>query len=215
MKTLTPQRLALVGGTGKEGRGLAARLVAAGHEVVIGSRDAARAAACAEAIGAARGGENANVVKGADCVFLCVPYAAHAETLRSIVLSLSGQVLIDLTVPLVPPTVRTVHLPIGRSAAEEGAAIVGASARVVAALHHVSSVHLGQFDAKIDCDVLCCGDDEAAVDLAMALIGDLGLRALHAGPLQNAVALEALTPVLLHLNKRYRSAGAGLRFTGL
>lgn len=208
-------RLALVGGTGKEGRGLAARFLARGHTVSIGSRDAARAAECATALGAHRGGENTEIVADAEIVVLCVPYAAHAETLRALAPHLNGQILLDLTVPLVPPAVRTVHLPPGRSAAEEGAVIVGDRARIVSGLHHVSSVHLGHADARIECDVLCCGDDDAAVESVIELIGDLGLRGLHAGPLRNAVALESLTPVLLHLNRRYRSAGTGLRITGL
>jgi hypothetical protein len=87
--------------------------------------------------------------------------------------------------------------------------------RVVAALHHLSSAHLGELDHDIDSDVLVCADDDDARAAAMALIEDLGVRALDAGSLRNAIALESLTPVLLHLNRRYKSRGCGLRITGI
>jgi NADPH-dependent F420 reductase len=122
---------------------------------------------------------------------------------------------VDITVPLKPPKVRRVHLPEGRAAALEAQAILGPGTKVVAALHHVSSVHLADPAHAIECDVLVCSDDEDAKRAVLGLIGDLGLRALDAGPLENAIALESLTPVLLHLNKTYGSAGTGIRFTGL
>jgi predicted dinucleotide-binding enzyme len=124
-------------------------------------------------------------------------------------------VLIDITVPLNPPRVREVHLPPGHSAAMEAQAIVGAATPVVATLHHVSSTHLGDPDHAIEGDVLVCSDHEAATATAIALIADLGGRALDAGPLRNAVALESLTPVLLQLNKRYKCSAAALRIVGL
>jgi NADPH-dependent F420 reductase len=148
-------------------------------------------------------------------VLLSVPYAAHAETLRSIASAIDGQVVIDITVPLVPPKVGQVHLPVGQAAALEAQAILGARARVVATLHHVSSAHLGDLDHALGDDALVCSDDAAARELAIGLVDQLGLRGLDAGPLRNAIALESLTPVLLHLNKRYRGSGAGVRFVGL
>jgi hypothetical protein len=191
--------------------------------VTIGSRDAARGEAGARELatrlaagGAAdiRGGDNAWAVRDADTVVISVPYAAHASTLRGIADALIGPLVIDITVPLAPPKVRQVHLPEGRAAALEAAAILGEGARLVAALHHISAVHLAE-DHPIDSDVLVCGDARADRERAMALIADLGLRAIDAGALRNAIALESLTPVLIHINKHYKSPGAGLRITGL
>ncbi|MDD9935343.1 MAG: NADPH-dependent F420 reductase [Myxococcales bacterium] len=213
-------RIAIVGGTGKEGGGMAARWAKAGHAVLIGSRNAERAEASAKALadaghGDITGADNATVVKQADVVVLSVPYSAHASTLEGLKEVLQGKVMIDITVPLKPPKVRQVSLPAGSAAALEGQALLGEGVRVVAALHHVSSVHLADLDHAIECDVLACSDDKEALELALTMIGDLGVKALDAGPLANAVALESLTPVLLHLNKRYGSAGSGIRFTGL
>jgi 8-hydroxy-5-deazaflavin:NADPH oxidoreductase len=211
-------RIGIIGGTGKEGSGLARRWARAGHDVTVGSRDAARgkdaAVKLSEPSAAIHGGSNVDACDAADLVVLCVPYAAHAETLSSIRASLSGKVLVDITVPLQPPRVRRVHLPEGRAAALEAQALLEASTKVVAALHHVSSVHLADPDHSIDCDVLVCGDDAAAKGVVIGLIADLGLRGLDAGPLENAIALEALTPVLLHINKVF-GASAGIRITGI
>lgn len=214
-------RIGIVGGTGREGRGLALRWAKAGNEVALGSRDEERARARAEELRALaggaviEGGSNEWAVSGATAVVLSVPYAAHAETLRALAPHLVGRVVIDITVPLRPPKVHEVHLPEGQAAALEAQAILGAGTPVVAALHHVSSVHLGDADHAVDCDVLVCADDKAAMDLALALVEQLGVRAFDAGPLRNAVALESLTPVLLHLGKRYKSPGLGIKITGL
>ncbi|HEY8040268.1 MAG TPA: NADPH-dependent F420 reductase [Polyangiaceae bacterium] len=212
-------RIAVLGGTGKEGRGLALRWARAGHAVVLGSRDAGRArdrAGELSALGCGdiRGGDNAWAAGEAEIVLVCVPYAAHAELLTELRAVLQGRVVIDITVPLRPPRVQEVHLPPGQAAALEAQTILGAGARVVATLHHVSSSHLGDPERAIRCDVLVCSDHDDARALAIDLVGDLGLRGLDAGPLRNAVALEALTPVLLHLNKRY-GAKAGVLFEGV
>ncbi len=193
-------KIGLVGGTGKEGRGLAARWARAGHEIVIGSRDPAR-------------GDNA-AAADAEVVVLCVPYPAHATTVRELAPRLEGKIVIDLVVPLVPPRVTRVVIPEGGAAALE-AQRLAPGARVVGALHHVSSVHLGDLEHRMTGDVLICGDDPAAKDTVIALIADLGMRGLDAGPLANVVALEAMTPVLLYLNRRYQRTGLGLRIEGL
>jgi hypothetical protein len=222
-------RIGIVGGTGREGRGLALRWAKAGHAVALGSRDEERARARAEELralgghdgghpqtpGTIEGGSNEWAVNGADAVLLSVPYAAHGETLRALATHLAGKVVIDITVPLRPPKVHEVHLPEGQAAALEAQAILGGSAKVVAALQHVSSAHLGEADHAVDCDVLVCTDDPAAMTLAIGLVEQLGVRAFDAGPLRNAVALESLTPVLLHLGKRYKRPGLGIRITGL
>ena len=221
-------RIGIVGGTGREGRGLALRWAKAGHQVALGSRDAERARARAGELAPTlhdggdpasavviEGGSNEWAVSAATVVVLTVPYAAHDETLRALAPHLAGRVVIDITVPLVPPRVQQVHLPEGQAAALVAQAILGPGTPVAAALHHVSSAHLGDPAHPVDCDVLVCADDPRAMEVTLNLIHDLGLRAFDAGPLRNAVALESLTPVLLHLGKRYKAAGIGVRFTGL
>jgi hypothetical protein len=193
-------RIGLVGGTGKEGRGLAARWTPAGHEVVIGSRDPAR-------------GDN-HAAARCDVVVLCVPYPAHAATLRELAGELAGKIVVDLVVPLVPPAVTVVTLPEGGAAALEAQRLVP-DARVVATLHHVSSVHLSEAGRALHGDVLVCTDHAHARDVVLGLIGDLGMRGLDAGPLANAVALEAMTPVLLYMNEKYGRKGLGLAIAGL
>ncbi len=213
-------RIAIVGGTGREGRGLALRWAKAGHAVSVGSRDAERAKTYAAELstlgfGTIRGGDNVSILDDAEVVLLSVPYPAHGELLRSLRPHLDGRTVIDITVPLQPPRVREVHLPPGQSAALEAQEILGDGIKVVATLHHVSSVHLADAAHTIDCDVLVCSNYDDARASVIALLGDLGLRGLDAGTLRNAVALEALTPVLLHLNKKYAVPGVGIRFSGL
>jgi len=212
-------RIAVVGGTGKEGRGMALRWARAGHTVFIGSRDAERAREAAAELSAQagshiQGGENTEAVAASELVVLSVPYSAHASTLGALKAALAGRVLIDITVPLQPPKVTHVNLPAGQSAALEAQAILGAETPVVAALHHVSAVHLRDLDHAIECDVLACSDDKPALERALALIRDLGVRAVDAGPLRNAIALESLTPVLLHINRTLKGS-AGIRLTGV
>ena len=212
-------QLGIVGGTGKLGSGLALRWARAGHTIALGSRDAAKARAHAEALAAkgyaVLGGDNAWAAREGEVVVLTVPYDAHRETLLSIVDAAAGKVLVDTTVPLKPPKVSRVHLPTGQAAALEAQALVGASTPIVAALHHVSAVHLADPDHALECDVLVASDDAAARATVIGLIHDLGMRGLDAGPLVNAIALESLTPVLIHLNRTYKSQGAGIAFTGL
>lgn len=211
-------KIAIVGGTGKEGRGIALRWARAGHEVAIGSRDAARAAAKAQELSSPgvvlTGSDNSGVCEGAEVVLLSIPYSGHQETLTSLKDALAGKIVIDITVPLKPPKVREVHLPAGTAAALEAQAILTES-QVVATLHHVSSMHLAEPDHAIDCDVLACSDHPAALETVLGLLKDLGVKGVNAGPLRNAVALESLTPVLLHINKLYPGTGAGLRISGL
>ncbi|UQA56591.1 NADPH-dependent F420 reductase [Polyangium aurulentum] len=215
-------RIGIIGGTGREGRGLALRWAAKGHDVVLGSRDATRAqdkareiaAELAGGSGTISGGSNEEAAGAGEIAVLTVPYAAHGDTLKGLRAQLAGRILVDITVPLVPPKVTQVHLPPGSAAALEAQALLDPSTRVVAALHHVSSAHLGDLGHGIDCDVLVCSDDTAARDTVIGLLGDLGLRGLDAGVLRNAVALEALTPVLLHINRKFKT-NAGIRITGL
>jgi 8-hydroxy-5-deazaflavin:NADPH oxidoreductase len=212
-------RLGIVGGTGKLGSGLAQRWARAGHSIAIGSRNGAKARALAEELAArglaVSGGDNAWAAGEGEVVVVTVPYAAHGETLRAIAPAVAGKVLIDVTVPLKPPKVSRVQLPPGQAAALEAQALVGPSTPVAATLHHVSATHLADPEHAIECDVLVAADDARAKTVAIGLVGDLGLRGLDAGPLANAIALESLTPVLIHLNRTYKSQGAGIVFTDL
>jgi NADPH-dependent F420 reductase len=210
-------RLGIVGGTGKLGSALALRWARAGHTIAIGSRDGAKARTHAAELAAAgyavEGGDNAWAAREGEVLVLTVPYGAHAETLRAIAHDVVGKVLVDVTVPLKPPKVSRVQLPAGQSAALEAQALVGPSTPVVAALHHVSAAHLADPAHAIECDVLVAADDPRAKAVAIGLVRDLGLRGLDAGPLVNAIALESLTPVLIHMNRTYKSLGAGIVVT--
>lgn len=199
---------------------MALRWAHAGHEVFIGSRDEARAQETAATLSAAigrsvAGGTNVQAVEASELAVLSVPYSAHHSTLEGLKGALAGRVLIDITVPLQPPKVTRVNLPAGQSAALEAQALLGEQTPVVAALHHVSAVHLADLKHSIDCDVLACSDDKAALEQAMALIRDLGVRAIDAGALRNAIALESLTPILLHINRSLKGRSAGIRITGV
>jgi NADPH-dependent F420 reductase len=212
--------LAIVGGTGALGSGLARRWAAAGYGIIIGSRSAEKAEAAARALApvageaAPRGASNPEAAAAGDVAILAVPWASHAEILDEIKPHVAGKIVVDATVPLVPPKVARVQLPPETSAALAAQQRLGETARVVAAFHNVAANKL-QTDAPIDGDVLVFGDsaeDRAAViDLAAAA----GLRGVHAGPLANAVAAEALTSVLIGINRHYKVAGAGIRITGI
>jgi hypothetical protein len=215
-------KIAIIGGTGKEGRGLVLRLAAVGEdEVLIGSRRAEKARAKAEELNrqlgreAITGWENRAATQAADLVILCVPYAAHEETLRAIAPELRGKVLVDTTVPLDPQNPLRLRRRSERSAAEEAQALLGDTVRVVAAFQNVSAAALQNLRRPVECDILVCGDDAAAKGVVMTLIRRLGLRALDAGPLEMARAVEAITPLLLSLNRRYGSRSAGIRITGI
>jgi NADPH-dependent F420 reductase len=213
--------IAVLGGTGKEGKGLALRWAVKGHEVVIGSRDPARAQATADEIVARAGGNvrvrgdgNAASAAAASIVVLAVPYAAQLATAQEVAAQLAGKVLIDVTVPLAPPKVDKVQLPAGGSAVQALQDTLGAQVKVVSAFQNVSAGHLWDLDHAIDCDVLVCGDDADAREAAVRLAEDAGMKAWHAGVLANSVAAEALTSVLIAINKRYKIPGSGLRITG-
>jgi 8-hydroxy-5-deazaflavin:NADPH oxidoreductase len=210
--------IAVIGGTGKLGAALARRWAKAGLEVIIGSRDAARAQAAAAALRTelnvtVGSGSNAEAATRAATLVLTVPYAAQAATLEEIRAAAAGKILIDTTVPLVPPKVMRVQLPPEGSAAVRAQQLLGAGVTVVAAFHSVAAHKLAT-DADIDCDVLVFGDERAARARAVALARAAGLRGLHGGALANAAAAEALTSVLIFINKTYQVDGAGIRITG-
>ncbi len=215
------RRIAVIGGTGKEGSGLAMRWARAGYEVIIGSRSAEKGARVAEELNrragvtTIRGTDNVTAAREGDVIVLSVPYSAHIDTLAQIKDVVQGKVMVDVTVPLRPPKVTVVHIPEGGSATQEAQAFLGEGVRVVAAFQNISAAHLADPDHEIDCDVLVCGDDKEAKSIAIELARAAGMRGLDAGPLANAVVVEGLTSILIGINKRYKVRGAGIRITGL
>ncbi len=213
-------KIGIVGGTGREGRGLAVRWAKAGHDVFIGSRQAERgetkAKEFSEEFGVTiQGSDNVAACNHGEIVVVTVPYGAHRATFESIADSVGEKIIVDITVPLQPPKVRSVNLPEGNAAALEARSYLPEGTRLVAALHHISSEHLSDPEHEFDCDVLVCGDDKEARAAVISVVADLGLRGVDAGVLKNAVALESMTPVLLHINRRYKSVGSGIRITGI
>ena len=206
--------IAVIGGTGHLGKAIARRLVKAGHEVTIGSRTADKAQATADEIGAAGAGENAAVASGKEIVIVTVPYASQGDTLKQIAPHVGNAVVVDTTVPLVPPKVMRVQLPAAGSAAVEARAHLGPDVRLVTAFHSVAA-HILDTDARVECDVLVFSDDVEARQTIVDLCPGMQLRGLSGGALVNSAAAEALTSILIYMNKTYAADGAGIRFTNL
>jgi len=212
--------IAVLGGTGKEGKGLAYRWASAGYRVLIGSRSSERAVTAASEIiellegsGSVVGTSNQEAAQQANIVVLTVPYSAHRETLESVKDLLKGKLLIDVTVPLVPPKVSKVQMPPAGSAAQEAREILGEGVEVVAAFQNISHEHLLTED-DVDCDVLVTGTSKDARAEALTLVEAAGLTGWDAGPIENSVVLEGLTSVLININKQYGSTHAGIKITG-
>jgi len=211
--------LGLIGGTGKEGKGLAYRWARAGYNVIIGSRTKEKAEAAAQELNARLGGDHVRGMLNPDAAWACdiailtVPYEAHTATLESVRETLAGKVLVDVTVPVRPPKVSVVHVPEQGSAAQEAQALLGDQVRVVSAFQNVSHEHLVE-DHPIACDVLVSGDDAEAKKQVLLLVEAAGMVGWDAGPLPNAVVAEGMTSVLIGINRRYKMKGAGIRITG-
>ncbi len=210
----TQTKIAVVGGTGDLGSAIARRLLAAGYPVIVGSRDAERAAAVAATLGAAgRGASNVDAAREADIVIVTVPFASQAGILASIAPVVQGKLVVDTTVPLQPPRVMRVQLPPDGSAAQCAQKLLGPGVTLCSTFHNVAAHKLAT-DADIDCDVLVFGDDKAARERVVEIVNACRLRGLHGGALANSAAAEALTSVLIFMNKHYAVDGAGLRITG-
>src|SRR5688572_20714676 len=211
--------LAILGGTGALGTGLALRWSLAGYTVVIGSRSREKAEAAAREIVVAhgplpvRGDENASAAQAAEIVVIAVPYSNHDAILDEIQPHVGGKVVVDAVVPLVPPKVSLVQIPAEGSAGQIAQERLGGTVRVVSAFHNVAAAKL-QSGGAIDCDVLVFGDDRSARDSVIALADALGTRGIDGGPIANSVVGEALTSVLIGINRRYKVPGAGIRITG-
>ena len=213
-------KIGILGGTGKEGAGLAARLAFAGHSVTIGSRVAEKARETAEEFARLNqlkmsAGDNREAAAGSDIVILTVPFSAQLSTLESVQSELQGKILIDATVPLVPPRVSQVQLPREGSAVLMAQNLLGDGVRIVSAFQNVSAHHLRDLSHPIDCDVIVCGNDTAACDLVIDIARSIRLRAFYGGPLCNSAAAEALTSILIAINRRYKVSASGVKITGV
>ncbi len=207
--------VAVLGGTGEQGRGLARRFALAGIRVVLGSRDAARAQAAADALpDGVSGADNAGAAQAADVVVVAVPWDGHRELLASLADDLRGKVVVDCVNPLGFDKQGAYALAVEEGSAAEQARAVLPDSRVVAAFHHVSAVLLlDEAVEQVDTDVLVLGDDREATDLVQALASSVpGMRGVYGGRLRNAHQVEALTANLISVNRRYK-AHAGLRVT--
>lgn len=213
-------KIAVIGGTGAEGSGLAFRLAHAGHDVTIGSRDAQKAATKATELSQSSGKTisglaNADAVRDAELVILTVPFASQKSTAEDLKPVLANKILVDATVPLVPPKVSQVQLPAGGSAVAAVQEMLGDDVRVVSAFQNVSAHHLKDLTHSIECDVLVCGNDKAACEIVSGLVKDVGLRPIYAGLICNSAAAEALTSLLIVINRQYKIPSSGIRITGL
>jgi NADPH-dependent F420 reductase len=206
--------IAVLGGTGPQGRGLAARWAAVGIEVILGSRDPDRARAAAAELGV-RGAGNLQAAQDADVVLVAVPYAGHAETIAEVAHAVEGKILIDCVNPLGFDKQGAFGLQVPEGSAAQQAVVNAPGARVVAAFHHVSSVLLLDPDHELDIDILVLSDDREAADEVIALADAIpGMRGVFAGRLRNAGQVEALTANLISINRRYK-VHAGIRVTDL
>lgn len=212
--------IAILGGTGKEGAGLGARWAQAGHDILIGSRDPARAEAKAAELRArtgraeVTGWANAEAAARGDLVVLALPAGGLAATLPEVREACRGKVVVSTVVPLTFGGPRLFTPPAAGSAAEEAQQLLP-GARVVAAFHHIAAHELAETAHAIDSDLLLCGDDGPAKEAVAALGASMGLRAVDVGGLGNAGPLEAITAVLATINRRYKLKNAGIRITGL
>ncbi len=207
--------IAILGGTGDLGSGLAKRWLAAGYSVVIGSRSAEKAQAFAKELGGgARGDDNVGAAKSAEIVVLAVPFGSHDATLREVKDAVQGKIVVDAAVPLVPPKVSVVQLPPEGSAAQIAQALLGEGVKVVSAFHNVGATKL-HAGGRADCDVLVFGNDKESRDVVIGLANEVASAGIDGGVLANSAAAEALTSVLIGINRRYKVPGAGIRITGL
>jgi 8-hydroxy-5-deazaflavin:NADPH oxidoreductase len=207
--------IGIIGGTGDLGSGLAKAWAAAGHKVIIGSRSREKAEKAAAALGeAVSGDDNVGAARAADIVVLAVPFANHQQTIEEIKGVVGGKIVLDTAVPLVPPRVSTVQLPSGGSAAQIAQRLLGPEVRVVSAFHNVSAAKL-HAGGCADCDVLVFSDDKGARNLIVGLAGEIARRGVGGGGLANSAAAEAMTSVLIWINRQYKTPGAGIAITGL
>lgn len=213
-------KIAILGGTGEQGPGLALRWALAGEDVVIGSRQKEKGERVAAELNAElgrdllRGTDNVEAAAAADVVFITVPYSAHVKTLETVRAQVQGKIFVDVSVPLDPDNARHVVMPEAGSATEEAKQILGDGVQVVCALQNISAHLLRDANATIDCDVLICGDKDAR-PVVVELVRKLGINPIDVGPLAAASLIEPITALLIRLNIKNKVHSAGIRITGL
>lgn len=216
-------RIAIIGGTGKEGSGLAYRWVKAGHKVIIGSRNEIKAQNAFLRLKKSipdvfhtniSYGINTEAVKNCDVAVLTIPYQFHEKVILDMKSHLQGKFFLDVTVPLVPPKVSVVTIPPDGSLAKHAQKLLGEEVKVISAFQNIS-FELLQSDENIDCEVLVCGTDKESRQMGIKLVEDAGLIAWDAGPLENSIIAEGLTSILIRLNKKYKTHSAGIKITGI
>ncbi|MDP6916353.1 MAG: NADPH-dependent F420 reductase [SAR86 cluster bacterium] len=206
--------ISLLGGTGDLGTGLATRLLKAGFKVIIGSRTLEKAQQAERSLGKnSKGLLNKDAALQGEIVILTVPFAHQRGIVEECKTELKGKLFIDTTVPLMPPKVATVQLPSEGSAAEIAQTILGDDVRVVSAFQNISAGLL-QSDKEIDCDVLVCGNKKEWRQEVIDLVNALGMKGWHAGMLPNSAAVEAMTSVLISINKHHAISHSGIKVTG-
>jgi 8-hydroxy-5-deazaflavin:NADPH oxidoreductase len=215
------KNITIIGGTGKEGKGLAYRWARSGHIVTIGSRTLEKAQTAVEDLLKIlppdchlKADLNEKAVEKCEIAVITVPYSAHKEIVQTLKNVLQGKMVIDVTVPIVPPQVTKVHIPQAGSAAQEAREILGIDCRIASAFHNIS-YDLLMHDAPIECDVLVCGTDENTRLIALELVRDAGLIGWDTGSLGNSVVAESLTSILIYINRKYKATNAGIRITGI
>jgi|DewCreStandDraft_5_1066085.scaffolds.fasta_scaffold00253_43 NADPH-dependent F420 reductase len=215
------RRIAIIGGTGQQGFGLALRWARAGHQILIGSRSPQRAAEAAKRLlalipgAAAQGLPNEQAAAQAEIVVLTIPYTAQAELLPPLGEVVRGKIVVDVTVPLLSKRPPIVDRPPAGSAAEQAKELLGEEVQLVSGFHTVSGYLLSRLDEPVEGDILICGDADGAKREVIALAQDLGARAIDVGPLQNAATLEHLAGLLIGLNILYKRRAIGIKLTGI
>lgn len=219
------ETISILGGTGKEGQGLAYRWAKAGYPIIIGSRNKEKADAAVEKLQRLleeeilvelyiHGMENKEAAKSCDIAVLTVPYEFHEKMLEEIKHQLSGKYLLDVTVPLVPLKVSTITIPPEGSAAMHAQKIVGDQVKVISAFQNIS-FELLLSEKNIECDVLVCGVDKESREIGLRLVRDAGLKGWDAGPLENSIVQEGLTSILIRINKKHGTHSSGIKITGV
>lgn len=215
------RKIAIIGGTGKEGKGLAYRWCRVGYKIIIGSRQLEKAQAAAEEIRKMlvdneriSGTTNDLAAQDGDIIVVTVPFSVHSDMMKFLKPFARGKIVIDVTVPLVPPKVSQVQIPPAGSAAQEAQLILGEEVSVVSAFQNISYERL-LTDEPVDCDVLVTGKGKDARNVVLGLIRDAGMVGWDAGPIENAIVAEGLTSILIHINKQFDIHNSGIKITGV
>lgn len=219
---MNTKTISIIGGTGKEGKGLAFRWYRAGYNVIIGSRKFDKAQTAVEEVlalvseseGSLTAAVNEDAAKRGEVIVLTVPYQFHTQMVEFLKPFIEGKILVDVTVPLVPPKVSKVQMPPEGSAAQQAQLILGDTADVVAAFQNISFENLLK-DEVPECDILVCGRKKASRAIILELINTAGMVGWDAGYLENSVVVEGMTSILIGLNKKYNVKSSGIQITGI